>query len=326
MIVVTGGAGFIGSQMIHFLNQKGIDDIIVVDELGSDEKWFNLRPLRFYSIFNPDEFLSEIEANRLPSIDCIFHMGACSATTERDVDYLYRNNTRYSQSLWQFCCDKKIPYIYASSAATYGDGSLGYNDDEGKLDELRPLNAYGWSKQLMDQWALKQKKAPPLWAGLKFFNVFGPGEFHKGRMSSVVLHAYRQIKKTGKVQLFESYKEGVAHGEQQRDFVYVEDVVKMMDFFRSNKAAKSGIYNIANGEANTFIDFVKPVFTALKLKENIEFIPMPEDLRGKYQYFTEGPTAKLRNIGYTEQNFPLDEAVQKYILDCLEVDERSLPG
>jgi len=319
MIIVTGGAGFIGSALVWQLNQLGRRDVVVVDELGKAEKWQNLAKRQLLTVLGIDQLKAWLPANA-GQIDAVFHMGACSSTTETDADYLMSNNVNYSIDLWHYCVENKIPFIYASSAATYGDGAAGYRDDPESLWQLRPLNKYGFSKHLFDQWVIQQKKTPPVWAGLKFFNVYGPQEYHKGSQASVVFHAYPQVKDQGKLRLFKSYRDGYADGEQKRDFVYVKDVVSVMvHLWQQGKHVTPGIYNVGSGQARTFIDLGRAVFSALG-KESAEFswIEMPESLRDQYQYFTEATLENLRaHAGYSQEMTSLEAGVKDYVQNYL---------
>jgi ADP-L-glycero-D-manno-heptose 6-epimerase len=272
MIIVTGGAGFIGSALIHALNREGHQDIIVVDWLGSDDKWLNLRGLQFQEIVSPDDFWVEEKRNRFKRARAIFHMGACSSTTEKNGDFLYQNNFKFSAMLFDHATYNNIPFFYASSAATYGNGELGYDDDPSVVSRLRPLNPYGFSKQLFDMWVLDQKHGPSVWNGFKFFNVFGPNEYHKQEMTSVAYKAFHQIKSTGKVQLFKSHRADYQDGGQTRDFIYIKDVIKvMMNFFNKKAPENNGIYNLGTGKARTFLDLVTAVYKAQGLTPNVEY-------------------------------------------------------
>jgi ADP-L-glycero-D-manno-heptose 6-epimerase len=316
-ILVTGGAGFIGSALIWALNLKGIDDILVCDFLGTDEKWRNLVPLRFDDFIPPDKLLDRIEGspNSLDAISAVFHLGACSATTERDLGYLMRNNFEFTKILGEWSAQRKIRFTYASSAATYGDGSAGMKDDESLLDSLRPLNGYAFSKQRFDLYAARRGLLSQF-VGLKYFNVFGPNEGHKGDMRSVVHKAFQQVQATGKIQLFKSYHPDYPDGEQKRDFLYVKDAVEMTLFLASNPAA-TGIYNLGFGRARTWLDLANAVFSALGKPPAIEFIEMPEALRPNYQNFTEANIDKLLGLGFKGPRFPLEEAVRDYVQNYL---------
>ena len=310
-IVVTGAAGFIGANLVRALNQKGEDRLLLVDHLGDSQKWKNLLGVKFLDYFEKDEFLHLIEKNSLTDIRAIIHLGACSDTTVKDVNYLIENNYRYSQRLALYALKRGITFIYASSAATYGDGSLGFSDAHELLPKLKPLNPYGFSKHLFDLWLYYNGLLERV-VGLKYFNVFGEREFHKGEMRSVVLKAYEQVKTTGKVKLFKSYRPDVPHGEQKRDFIYVQDAVEMTLFFLEHPEAK-GIYNVGTGQARSFNDLVKAVFHALSLEPNIEYIEMPERIRNQYQYFTQADISKIRKAGYNKPITTLEEAVKKYV-------------
>ena len=309
-IVVTGATGFIGRNLAAELNARGHDNLLLVDNLGKDEKWRNLRGLEFEDILDPAAFLSSVEEGKLSDVDAIFHLGACSATTERDADYLLHNNYQYTRTLCDWSLKNGVRFIYASSAATYGDGSRGYSDQT-PLKDLRPLNMYGFSKHLMDLWA-REKGYLDRVVGLKYFNVYGPYEDHKGDMRSMVHKAWGQIKETGKVRLFKSYRPEFADGEQMRDFVYVKDAVAVTLYFLDHREI-GGLYNCGTGQARSWKDLMNAVFTAMNVKPNIEFIEMPEILRGKYQYFTQADMAKLRATGYTAPFTALEDAVLDYV-------------
>jgi ADP-L-glycero-D-manno-heptose 6-epimerase len=311
MFVVTGGAGFIGRNVVAALNARGSDEILVVDDLGHGEKWRNLVGLRFQDVIGIDDFRDLVSADALPEIATLFHLGACSATTERDADYLLDNNYRYTRELCEWCLAASTRFIYASSAATYGDGSLGYSDADAMTPRLRPLNMYGYSKQLFDLWALGQGLLGKI-AGLKYFNVFGPFEDHKGDMRSVVHKSYGQIAAGHRVGLFKSYRPEFGHGEQRRDFVYVKDAVDVTLFFHDHPEV-SGLFNCGTGQARTWLDLARAVFAAAGREPDIEFIEMPENLRGRYQYHTEADLAKLRAAGYDKPFTPLESAVADYV-------------
>jgi ADP-L-glycero-D-manno-heptose 6-epimerase len=317
MIIVTGGAGFIGSAFVWKLNQEGIDDIIIVDQLGTDEKWKNLVNLRFANYVHKDDFLEMIDTDTLPfDVDAIIHMGACSSTTERDADYLWHNNYVYTNLLAQWAIERGIRFIYASSAATYGDGTKGFSDNHKTINELKPINMYGYSKQVFDLWVLRRKLENKM-AGIKFFNVFGPNEYHKGDMASVIFKAFHQIKDTGKVSLFKSYKKEYKDGGQMRDFVYVKDCVNVMWWLLKNPKV-NGIFNLGTGKARTWNDLIKAVFTAMKKKPNIEYIAMPEALRNQYQYFTEAEMSKLKKAGCPVKFSSLEDSVRDYVVNYLQ--------
>lgn len=321
MYIVTGAAGFIGSCIVKRLNDQGIEDIIVVDRLDSDDKWKNLRGLKYTEYIHADEFILPEVLDQLfqAGVTCMYHMGACSSTTETNVDYFMRNNVEYSKIMFGYCAEFDVPICYASSAATYGDGELGFDDNEEEIENLQALNPYGWSKQLMDEWALKQVKQPSLWYGVKFFNVYGPNEYHKGGQKSVVCHAFNQISETGKMKLFKSHKEGYKDGEQLRDFVYVMDVVNaMLMLMHSDHNGKNGIYNLGTGIARSFADLTKATFKAMDKKEDIEFIDMPDNLRNQYQYYTQANMSKfqqaLPDFKFKTLEEGVTDYVQKYLL------------
>jgi ADP-L-glycero-D-manno-heptose 6-epimerase len=317
MIIVTGGAGFIGSAFVWKLNQEGIDNIIIVDRLGTSDKWKNLVNLRFVNYVHKDDFLEMIDTDTLPfEVDAIIHMGACSSTTERDADYLWHNNYVYTNLLAEWALERGIRFIYASSAATYGDGTKGFSDNHKKINGLKPINMYGYSKQVFDLWALRQKLEGRM-AGIKFFNVFGPNEYHKGDMSSVIFKAFHQIKETGKVNLFKSYKKEYEDGGQMRDFVYVKDCVNVMWWLLKNPKT-NGIFNLGTGKARTWNDLIKAVFTAMKKKPNIEYIAMPEALRNQYQYFTQAEMKKLKTAGCPVKFSSLEDSVRNYVVNYLQ--------
>ena len=319
MILVTGGAGFIGSVLVSELNRIGETDIVIVDRLEKSVKWKNLRDLKYREYIHADELFSGDYDDLISETDIIYHMGACSSTTEIDMDFLMKNNVQYSKALFQFAATKNVPIIYASSAATYGDGELGYEDNEDELHKLRPLNPYGYSKQLFDEWVLRESTAKPdHWFGLKFFNVFGPNEYHKEEMRSLVHKAYGQIKETGKVKLFKSHKEGFKDGEQLRDFIYVKDVIRVMiELSYTDKAQFSGIYNLGTGKARSFKDLVLATYKAMGKNPEIEYIDMPLSIRNQYQYFTEANTEKLLSAipGFEFTN--LETAVLDYVTNHL---------
>jgi ADP-L-glycero-D-manno-heptose 6-epimerase len=320
MIIVTGGAGFIGSAFVWKLNQEGIDDIVIVDELGTDDKWKNLVNRHFVDYIHKDDFLQMICTDQVPfKIGAIVHMGACSSTTERDADYLWNNNYLYTKTLAEWTLKRGIRFIYASSAATYGDGTQGFSDDHGKISRLRPINMYGYSKQVFDLWVLRNSLEKKI-AGIKFFNVFGPNEYHKADMASVIFKAFHQIKETGKVKLFKSYKKEYKDGSQLRDFVYVKDCVKAMWWLFNNPKA-NGIFNLGTGNARTWNDLIKAVFAAMKKKKNIEYIEMPEALRNQYQYFTEAQMTKLKKAGCPIKFSSLEDSVRDYVVNYLQEDD-----
>ncbi len=315
MIVVTGAAGFIASCLIKALEEKGVTDIIGVDHFGNEEKQRNLSSLSNTTFIERSVFDNWLLKNG-PQVKFIFHLGARTDTTLQDKTVFDSLNLNYSKMVWKHAVENQIPLIYASSAATYGNGEFGYSDSLEIVEKLKPLNPYGDSKNDFDKWVLKQQNTPPFWAGLKFFNVFGPNEYHKSRMASVIFHCFNQIKSTGKMRLFQSHKAGIAHGEQKRDFVYVKDVVKVCLFLLENKPA-SGIYNLGTGIARSFNDLVKATFHALEIEPDIEYIPTPEDIRESYQYFTEADMSKLRKNGYNSPFTILEDAVFDYVVNYL---------
>lgn len=315
MIIVTGAAGFIGSYLIQRLNQDNFNAIIAVDKFDNDEKNKNLVGSKIQEKIDRDIFLAWLDKN-YETVEFIFHIGARTDTTELDTSLLNKLNTQYTKDIWVRCCKYQIPLVYASSAATYGLGEMGYDDNEQQISKLKPLNPYGQSKQDFDVWALDQKEKPFFWAGLKFFNVYGPNEYHKGRMASVIWHAYNQIKKTGKMKLFKSHNSEYKDGEQMRDFVYVKDVAEVCMFLMHHRK-NSGIYNLGSGKARTFLDLTKAVFKALNKPEDIEFIDTPADIRDKYQYFTEANMEKLRKIGYAHEFTTLEKGATDYVVNYL---------
>ncbi|MBX7136463.1 MAG: ADP-glyceromanno-heptose 6-epimerase [Oligoflexia bacterium] len=323
MYVVTGGAGFIGSAFAWRLNREGIDDILIVDDLGESEKWSNLTPLRYTDYMHKHSFLEALSTNHFgDQIDAIVHMGACSSTTENDMDYLITNNVRYSQKLATYAAEKKIRFIYASSAATYGLGAEGFSDDPAKIKSLYPINRYGYSKQLFDLWALRTGILDHA-VGLKFFNVYGPNEYHKGDMRSVVLKARNQIKEVGKVRLFKSNSPQFKDGEQMRDFVYVKDCVDVMWWLLQYRKV-NGLYNLGSGKARSWKDLVTAVFKALGKKPLIEFAEMPKELSSQYQNFTEADMSRLSKAGCKVDFTSLEDGVSDYVLNYLEKAEPHL--
>ena len=316
MIVVTGGAGFIGSALVWKLNQQGIDDILVVDHLSTSEKWKNLAHLSVADYLHKDEFLRRVEAGTFaPVPEAIVHLGACSSTTERDADYLLANNTRYSRVLAEWCLAREVRFIYASSAATYGDGSQGYDDALEAVRTLRPLNQYGYSKQAFDLWALKTGALDKI-VGLKFFNVFGPNEYHKGDMASVVYKAFHQVRTTGQVQLFKSYLSEYPDGGQQRDFVYVKDCVEVIWWLLGQRLG--GLFNLGTGQARSWNDLAAAVFAAIGREMSIEYVEMPEALRGRYQYYTQADIRRLQATGCPVPFRSLEDAVRDYVTNYLQ--------
>ena len=323
MIIITGAAGFIGSGLVRGLNDAGRHDLVLVDSLGKGEKWKNLAGKRYLELVDKQAFLQQLLQGELDGegqVEAVLHMGACSATTEQDADYLYRNNYEYTRLLASWCLEKGVRFIYASSAATYGGGEHGFEDNESELQRLRPLNMYGYSKQLFDLWAQEQGVASRM-VGFKFFNVFGPNEAHKGEMRSLVDKAVLQIQSTGKLQLFRSQKAGIADGEQTRDFVYVKDVVAVV--LKALKTpAVGGLYNLGSGQARSWNQLAEAVFNAMGLPKKIEYIEMPAVLQGKYQYHTQAPMAKLRAAMGLLPLRSLDDAVSDYVKLHLLSDQR----
>ena len=316
MIVVTGGAGFIGSAFVAKLNEEGREDIVIVDELGTTEKWKNLVKRRYDDYLDKDAFFSLIERDRVGfSVEAIVHMGACSSTTERDAGYLMENNFHYTCRLADWALAHGVRFIYASSAATYGDGSRGFADDDRTSESLRPINMYGYSKQLFDLRVLRQGISDRV-AGVKFFNVFGPNEYHKGDMTSVIFKAFHQIRETGNVRLFKSYKTEYDDGGQMRDFVYVKDCVEVLWWLLGHTEA-NGIFNLGTGRARTWNDLIGAVFSALGIPPAIEYVDMPEAIRGQYQYFTEARMERLRAAGCAAAFCPLEETVADYVKNHL---------
>ena len=315
MIVVTGAAGFIGSYLVEKLNQENFNAVIAVDKFDDPAKNKNLEGLRVQQQVDLDEFFFWLNEHH-ELVEFIFHMGAITDTSEFDVQRLNRLNTQYTKDIWARCVQYQIPLVYASSAATYGLGETGYDDNEASISKLKPLNPYGQSKQDFDLWALAQKDKPFFWAGLKFFNVYGPHEDHKGRMASVIWHSFNQIRKTGKMKLFRSHNPDYKDGEQMRDFVYVKDVAEVC-FFLMHHRKDSGIYNLGSGKARTFLDLTRAVFKSLNTPESIEYIDTPVDIRDKYQYFTEAKMEKLKNIGYSKPFHSLEEGTTDYVQNYL---------
>ena len=319
MIVVTGAAGFIGSCLVKTLNDKGFQDLVLVDDFSNEEKNKNLTNKSFERKIHRNDFINWLQTTQ-EEINFVLHIGAKTDTTLFDVKVFDELNLNYTKSIWKICSEKKIPMIYASSAATYGNGEFGYDDDESKINQLQPLNPYGQSKQDFDVWALQQKLTPPFWAGLKFFNVYGPNEYHKGRMASVIFHSFYQIKKEGFVKLFKSHKPEYKDGEQLRDFIYVKDVCSVI-LFLMNKTAKNGIYNLGTGKARTFNDLENALFAALNLKSKIEYVDTPIDIRDKYQYFTEANMQKLMAQGYQQAFASIEAGVKDYVQHYLNEEK-----
>ena len=321
-IVVTGTAGFIGSVCVQFFNEQGWNQLLLVDDFGVEAKRKNWEQKQFIKVIERQSFIDQLSDLEY-TIDAIVHLGARTDTTEFNYAIHEELNVEYSKALWNYATQKQIPFIYASSAATYGGGENGYEDTHAILDKLIPLNPYGVSKNEFDKWAIAQTATPPCWTGLKFFNVYGPNEGHKGRMASVIYHSFHQIKETGLVKLFKSHKEGFKDGEQLRDFVYVKDVVNVIYWMLQKmleskwEASSNGLYNLGTGKARSFYDLAANTFTAQGLKPNIEFIDMPLDIRDKYQYFTEANMSKLLAIGYDKPFSSLEEGVKDYVANYL---------
>jgi ADP-L-glycero-D-manno-heptose 6-epimerase len=310
-IIVTGAAGFIGSCLVGYLNELGFRHITVVDDFSDPEKVPNLQGKHVQARIEREQFFEWLAEER-PAIDFFFHLGARTDTTEFDYSIHEHLNVEYSKKVWNYCRRAAVPLVYASSAATYGNGEHGYNDDHESPFRLQPLNAYGISKNEFDKWAIRNPVHPPFWAGLKFFNVYGPNEYHKARMASVIFHAVNQIRSTGEVKLFKSHKDEFADGEQLRDFVYVMDLLKVCVWMMDHRP-ESGLYNLGTGKARSFIDLTRATFAGLELEPRIRFIDMPEDIREKYQYFTEANMSKLRDAGYTEAFYSLEDGVDDYV-------------
>ncbi|MFA5263597.1 MAG: ADP-glyceromanno-heptose 6-epimerase [Opitutaceae bacterium] len=319
-IIVTGAAGFIGRNVVASLNAQGVSDLLLVDRLGTDERWRNLRGLAFEDVITPETLLGLVESGRAPKASAIVHLGACSATTERDAGFLLENNYRCTRTLCTWALKNDARFVYASSAATYGDGAQGYNDDVSKLSELKPLNMYGYSKHLFDLWAQRNGLFDKI-AGLKYFNVYGPFEDHKADMRSLVHKAYGQILARGWIELFKSDRPDFADGEQKRDFVYVRDAVAVTLHFLEHRES-SGLFNCGTGQARTWLDLARALFAAMGRKPDIRFIDMPPVLRGKYQYLTQADTSKLRAAGYKAPFMPLEAAIKDYVQTHLQVIEQ----
>jgi ADP-L-glycero-D-manno-heptose 6-epimerase len=323
-IIVTGAAGFIGSCMVSFLNQQGFKNLILVDEFNDDEKELNLLHKKYLVRVEREDFFNWVQKEKR-DVSFVFHLGARTDTTEFDYSVHQHLNVEYSQNIWNYCTINNIPLLYASSAATYGEGELGYDDSHDIIEQLLPLNPYGVSKNEFDKWVLHQEDHPPFWAGLKFFNVYGPNEYHKGRMASVILNSFKQIKQNGKVKLFRSHRAGYEDGEQLRDFIYVKDVIEVcywlmeqtLGGFKTLQELNSAIYNLGTGDARSFNDLVKATFAGLDLQPQIEYIDIPEDIRETYQYFTEANMDKLKAAGYTKDFYSLEKGVDDYVRNYL---------
>lgn len=310
-IAITGAAGFIASVLVSRLNNEGYQKLILVDDFSDEKKSGNLTNKTFEAKVHREQFIDWLKKHP-NKVQHIFHLGARTDTTEMDYEVHKKWNLEYSKDLWEVCTEQGIPLVYASSAATYGDGEYGYKDDNQLSEKLLPLNPYGRSKNEFDIWALQQKKQPPFWAGVKFFNVYGPNEYHKGRMASVIFHAYHQIKEKGEVTLFRSHKTEYKDGEQLRDFIYVQDIVNIVCWLMEHKP-ENGLYNAGTGQARTFLDLAKGIFKSLGLEENINFRDTPEDIRDKYQYFTEADMSKLKKAGFKASFYSLEEGIDEYV-------------
>ena len=315
MIIVTGAAGFIASYLVGYLNEKGHEDLILVDDFSREDKVPNYADKKYIQKIDRTDFSSWLRNNQ-EKIDIVFHLGARTDTTEMSVELFNELNLNYSKEIWTICSEKRIPLVYASSAATYGGGEFGYDDSHEVISKLKPLNPYGESKNDFDKWVLTQTNKPPFWAGLKFFNVYGPNEYHKGRMASVIFHTFKQIKENGKMNLFRSHNPNFSDGGQLRDFVYVKDVASVCEYLMNEKP-QSAIYNLGSGKARTFLDLATLTFKALNLEPKIEFVDTPIDIRDKYQYFTEADMSKLVSQGYSKQFHTLEEGVEDYVSNYL---------
>jgi ADP-L-glycero-D-manno-heptose 6-epimerase len=315
MIVVTGAAGFIASFLVGHLNDNGHSDLILVDEFTREDKNANFSNKQYLKKIDRADFPNWLKSTS-EKIDFVFHLGARTDTTEMSVELFNKLNLNYSKEIWSICAEKQIPLVYASSAATYGGGEFGYDDNHELIPQLKPLNPYGESKNDFDKWVLKQTKMPPFWAGLKFFNVYGPNEYHKGRMASVIFHTFMQIKENGKMKLFRSHNPNYTDGGQLRDFVYVKDVASVCEYLM-NERPLSAIFNLGSGKARTFLDLATLTFEALSLEPNIEFVDTPIDIRDKYQYFTEANMTKLIKSGYSKPFHTLEEGVADYVKNYL---------
>ncbi|MBW4889879.1 ADP-glyceromanno-heptose 6-epimerase [Mucilaginibacter sp. HMF5004] len=326
-IVVTGAAGFIGSCMVQFLNNNGYENLVLVDDFSSDNKKANWVNKQYKHKIERNVFFEWLNQTK-PDVSIIIHLGARTDTTEFDYSIHQELNVQYSIDMWNYCTAQQVPLIYASSAATYGSGELGYNDDHDVVERLQPLNPYGISKNEFDKWALKQKNQPPFWTGLKFFNIYGPNENHKARMASVIWHSFNQIKKDGIVKLFKSHRPDFEDGQQLRDFVYVIDLLKVMYWMTEKMVSKSwliehnGLYNLGTGEARSFYDLVAATFKGLDKETNVIFIDMPKDIKDKYQYFTEANMEKLHNAGYDQKFYTLEEGIDDYVRNYLSAEKQ----
>jgi len=318
-LVITGAAGFIGSCLVEYLNYRGYTNLLLVDDFNRQDKIPNLKDKKFTEKIEREQFFEWLFHNK-PSIAFVFHIGARTDTTEFNYAIHQHLNVEYSKKIWNYCTVHNIPLVYASSAATYGTGEFGYNDDHQIVNVLKPLNPYGVSKNEFDKWVLHQENKPSFWAGLKFFNVYGPNEYHKGRMASVIFHSYHQVRKNGYVKLFKSHRPDFTDGEQLRDFIYVKDVLKVCYWFMLHQPT-SGLYNLGTGQARTFNDLVKSTYAGLDMEANIQYIDMPEDIRDTYQYFTEANMAKLRSVGYMDTFYSLEKGVNDYVRNYLSKDK-----
>lgn len=320
MIIVTGAAGFIGSVVAGHLNKLGHQDLILVDDFSRSDKNSNYIKKKYQGLVDREQFAEWLHEHH-EQVDFVIHLGARTDTTEFDYRIFEKLNVGYSKAIWQLCTNHRIPFIYASSAATYGLGEFGYHDNHNLVAELKPLNPYGVSKNEFDKWVLAQTETPPFWAGLKFFNVYGPNEFHKGRMASVIFHAFHQIQDKGEVKLFKSHRPDFEDGQQLRDFIYVKDVAAVIEFLVQNQVS-SGIYNLGTGEARSFLDLAKGTFSAMNKTEKIVFVDTPEDIRDKYQYFTEADMSKLRKAGFQKEFTSLEDGINDYVQHYLSSGSR----
>jgi ADP-L-glycero-D-manno-heptose 6-epimerase len=311
MIIVTGAVGFIGSCLVNKLNNKGITDIGIVDDFTNDRKNKNIEHKTYWDKIDREFFIEWLKSNH-QNVEFVFHIGARTDTTEFNVEIFDKLNLDYTKSVWKACVEYGIPLLYASSAATYGMGEHGYIDSHDIVNDLKPLNPYGESKNDFDKWALAQDDSPVFWAGMKFFNVYGPNEFHKDRMASVIFHAFNQIKMMGKTKLFRSHRPDFEDGKQLRDFIYVKDVVDVL-YFMMEKKPQSGLFNLGTGKARSFLDLATSVFHSMNIEPNIEFIDTPVDIRDKYQYFTEADMTKLKSAGYEKAFFELEQGIEEYV-------------